>query len=198
MQPVKWTPRGVFLSVLIVLCGVTSLQSQRIREPRAVKAVDALGKEIGTVLKMDFTLQRMQVAVEVNETLVPILVSKDSFSHGSRPIAYFASADCAGVAHLGSGSEDSLGPPVGVAGPRATLYRGYPETMQLREILSALFGAECKKFEASLMVMDADPLMDLADHFTPPFGIASAGEEDRSGRGPTDAPIKKTKDKGDS
>ena len=85
MQPVKWTPRGVFLSALIVLCGVTSLQAQRIREPRAVKAVDALGKEIGTVLKMDFYLQSMQVAVEVNDTLVPILVRKDSFSHGSRP-----------------------------------------------------------------------------------------------------------------
>ncbi len=186
MQPVKWTPRSVFLSALIVLCGVTSLQSQRIGEPRAVKAVDALGKEIGTVLKMDFSLQNMQVAVEVNDTLVPILVRKDSFSHGSRPIAYFALADCAGAAHLGSGSEDSLGPPVGVAGPRATLYWGYPETMQSREIFSALFGAECKEFEATLMVMDADPLMDLADRFTPPFGIASESEEDRNGRGRTD------------
>ena len=186
MQPVKWTSRGVFLSALIVLCGVTTLQSQRIQEPRAVKAVDALGKEIGTVLKMDFSLQRMQVAVEVNDTLVPILVRKDSFSHGSRPIAYFGSADCAGVAHLGSSAEDSLGPPVGVAGPRGTLYWGYPETLQLRQIFSALFGAECREFEAILLVMDADPLMDLADQFTPPFGIASASEEDRRGRGRTD------------
>ncbi len=190
MQPVKWTPRGVFLSALIVVCGVTSLHSQRIREPRAVKAVDALGKEIGTVLKMDFSLQRMQVAVEVNDTLVPILVRKDTFSHGSRPIAYFSSADCAGVAHLGSGAEDSLGPPVGVAGPRATLYWGYPETLQLREIFSALFGAECREFEATLMVMDADPLMDLADRFTPPFGIASASEEDGRGRGRTDGRLR--------
>ena len=186
MQPVKRIPRSLWLSALIVLCGVAVLQAQRIREPRAVKAVDALGKEIGTVLKMDFSLQRMQVAVEVNDTLVPILVRKDSFSHGSRPIAYFGSAGCVGVAHLGSGSKESLGPPIGVAGPRATLYWGYPETLQLREIFSALFGAECREFEATLMVMDADPMMHLADEFTPPFGIASAGEEDPRGQGRTD------------
>ena len=179
MQPVKRILQGICLSVLIVVCGVTSLQSQRVKEPPAVMAVDALGKEIGTVLKMDFSLQRMQVAMEINDTLVPILVRKDRFSHGARPIAYFSSDDCTGGAYLGSGRDRLLGPPVGVAGPRATLYWGYPETQQLREIASALLGSECTGFVGNIMVMDADPLMDLADQFVPPFGIASAGDEDR-------------------
>ncbi len=131
MQPVKRILQGICLSVLIVVCGVTSLQSQRVKEPAAVMAVDALGKEIGTVLKMDFSLQRMHVALEVNGTLVPILVKKGSFSHSSRPMVYFRSVDCTGVAYLGSGSEArDLGHPVAVSGPRATLYWGYTETRQ--------------------------------------------------------------------
>lgn len=176
MQPLKKILQGIGL---IVLCGVTSLEAQRAKQPLPVMAVDALGKEIGTVLKMDFSSQRMQVALKVNDTLVPILVRKNSFSHGARPLAYFLSLDCTGAAHLGSNADRSLGPPVGVAGPRATLYWGYPETLQLREIGSALVGSECMDFTGTIMVMNADPLMDLADEFTAPFGIASATEEDR-------------------
>ena len=184
---VKRILQGIAWSALIALCSIGSLQAQRVKMPKPVMAVDAQGNEIGTVLKMDFSQQRMQVAIEINDTLVPILVKKNSFSHSSRPMVYFRSDDCTGMAFLGSGSQaEDLSHPVGVAGDRGTVYWGYPETLQLREIFSALFGAECREFEATLMVMDADPMMHLADEFTPPFGIASAAEEDRRGQGRTD------------
>jgi len=173
MQSAKRILRGISLAALFAVCGISSLQSQEARPARPVMAVDAEGREIGTVLKMDYSLQRMQVALEVNDTLVPILLQKHSFTHGSRPVAYFQSPDCSGVAFLGSGAEaKQIGPPVGIAGPRGTVYWGYPETRQLREMTSALWGEECREFQAAIMAIDADPLMDLADQFTPPFGIA--------------------------
>ena len=184
MQSTKRILQGISLSALIALCGISSLQSQHVKQPKPVMAVDAQGKEIGTVLRMDYSQHRMQVALEVNDTLVPILVKKGSFSHSYRPMAYFRSDDCTGVAYLGNGSgEKTFGPIVGVAGPRATLYWGYPETRQLRQMGSSMVGEECREFQVAIMAIDADALMDLADEFLPPFGIAPGSQEDSRGSG---------------
>ena len=183
---------GVALLGLVTLLGTSGAAAHRVDQGPSVMAVDAAGRAIGLVLKMDFSLETMQVAFEVNGAVVPLLVRKSSFSHGSRPIVYYESADCTGPAHLGAGAEkSSLGPPIGVAGPRGTLYWGYPELQQNREIRSAMWGSECPPFEGAIEVIDADPILDLADEFTPPFGIGpgngdAPGDPSR-GKGPSRA-----------
>ena len=188
MHTVKRVLQGAAFGGLALLCAAVLAHAQADggRKPQQVMAVDATGAEIGTVLKMDFSLQRMQVALEVNHKMVPILVGKSSFSHGSRPMAYFVSDNCSGPAFLTANAEDSLGPPVGVAGPRGTLFWGYPDSMTLREIGSALMGDGCSPFSGTVMVMEAEAVLDLADEFTLPFDIAPRaardGAEGRDGR----------------
>ena len=182
MRQFKRTWIGVMLGTLIALGGTVATSAKRLEPAPVVMAVDALGKEIGQVLKMDFSLQTMQVAIEIEGELIPVLVRKDSFSHGAQPIVYFESPDCTGLPHLGtSPTEASIGPVVAIAGPRGTVYRGDPDRRQERAIASAMWGSDCTPFGGTIAVIDAEPILDLADHFIPPFGIASGADDAKDG-----------------
>jgi len=134
-------------------------------------AIDATGDEIGQVVRMDFALERMQVAYEVDNELVFIVVQKDSFTHGLSPLVFFESADCSGTAYMTVPRDDAFGRAAAVAGPNGTLFLGEVETAQNRLLGSALWSDECRVFEAEMDVIAATPHQDLELEFTPPYTV---------------------------
>lgn len=134
--------------------------------------VDAFGKEIGQVYNVDFSLSRIQVAMEVQNEIVFVLVEREAFTHGANPVVFFELPDCVGTAYMAvSPAAKTFGAPSAVAGPTGTLYLGVPATEQSRELASAQWSNGCEPFEVTMRVMDALPLMDLTSQFTPPFRV---------------------------
>lgn len=164
---------AVFLAAgSLAIAGDATRKPQDYAAETTYEAIDARGQVIGDVLRVDFSLQQMLVAIDVKDALALVLVRHDSFSHAANPLVYFRSQDCTGRAFLGSSaSRATFGHPSAVAGPAGTLYLGELGSDYEEDLGSFLTDDGCVAFQATFTVMDAVPYMDLADLFTAPYGI---------------------------
>ncbi len=171
---------------LFLFSGGAGLFGQDVSPVTSVMAVDADDKTIGEVLRTDFTLQQLQVAMEVDGELVIVLLGRDSFSHGARNAVYFESSNCSGRPFLSAMGEQPqpFGRPAAVAGPKSTLYFGVEGSEQVRLIGGVLRGSTCQPFGHEASVLEAESAIDLADQFSPPFRIVSARPSGPGAKGP--------------
>jgi hypothetical protein len=168
----KWLGRISTLGCLVTLVaflGATPAGAQT--ELSQMMAVDAAGNEIGQVVRVDSSLDRMQVAYEAQNSLVFIVVQKESFTHGLSPLVFFESADCTGAAYMTLPRDETFGRAAAVAGPNGTLYLGDPDSLQNRVLASALWSDSCRPLEVEMDVIGATPHQDLGLQFTPPYTV---------------------------
>ncbi len=163
---------GIGVVALAVFLAWAPAGQAQIQPVESLMAVDALGRELGLVVRVDYGLQRMQVAMEVDGELALIHVLSDSFSHGSRAVVYYANRSCAGGAYMAAqAGGGGFGGRIAVAGPRGTLYRGLgePRMMMLRSVQQ---GDTCVELGSpQIEVVDALWVLDLVDSFTPPYHL---------------------------
>ncbi|MBW1939193.1 MAG: hypothetical protein JRI67_10610 [Deltaproteobacteria bacterium] len=141
----------------------------------ALVAVDSEGKEIGKVLRTYAGLERVQVAIAVEDLTVMFFVGTDVFSHPTRPFVFFETDDCSGLAYISANASTSFGTPAAVAGPEETLYIGDPDTVLTRPIRSVLYIDSCVAIDYMIEVMDASPALELGREFTPPYTVTMVG-----------------------
>lgn len=166
------------LLILGCLCGV--VQAQAVERIAPMAAVDSAGRQVGEVLRVDLSLERMQIVTQVEGKLVFLTLRKDSFTHAARPYVYFEGSDCTGATFMTSkASTDTFGAPSAVAGPNQTIYLGEGDE-QTVTIASMLRGTTCEAYQATVPVLAARPVLDLAFEFTAPFEVISL--EDAAGR----------------
>ncbi len=160
------TARICYSVLLVILVSVTNGSSQTIQSGENLTVVDGNGKKVGPVVGA-FT-RWVIVALRVERVPILVFVYRNRFAGDA---VLFESSDCSGTPLLFSDDDPLPIWKTGVGGPGSTVYvpDGDARTVTVRS--SSDVGGRCFSWVATRLVRPARALINLDNHFTPPFTL---------------------------
>lgn len=159
---------------IVFFAGITSLEAQKPASENNLKMIDANHRVIGSVVRMTYSGDRAQVALELPDLAdsLIVVVYRYSIHHITHPFIYFESQNCSGPAYLSASiSEKSLIPASAIAGRNQSLYISDESAKTIRSIGSILNNHDCKEITMETEVLNAVYVTDLADEFVRPYTL---------------------------
>ncbi len=155
--------------LLVILISVPAGSSQTIQPVEQLMVVDGNGKRVGLVLGVGSTVI---VGFKVDRIPIVLAVYRTFFQGHA---VYWESTDCSGTPLLPSGGV-GLFPPAGVSFPGNTVFVPVPNGEErTATVRSRADTRECSSidfpFPFQIKVVPARALLNLDNHFTPPFSL---------------------------
>ena len=168
--------RSVIVAVAL-LGSISPALGQEVRGAANIVVVDSLGKTVGGVASLQGPAGAV-VGLEVDGQLVVLQVTHDRFIGNADTAILYESSDCSGSAYVSPGPI-SFGPSLAavvIGPPGATAYVGNPNGPLVPiswRSWQNLNSEECNPQvpAAHEQALPVTPLVDLSEHFTPPFSL---------------------------